>query len=498
MIDFKLIKKILSPESPTFPNSRSAYYDELLPDGLTMGTLYIGKQGSGKTTALARHLVDYFKSFPRRAVFVLDPSGSLTDDILAIILSEPKDIRDRLIKRLVYDELGHPEWVIPLPEFHKAYNTPFERQVQRVAQNFRKLAPELVSATPVMGGIPLREVAPELFRLLTVITNDEIDPTETWQITEAKKLLVWEPWMKQALAKYGSKAPSANFFFKTFYMGLKEDEKARRSYGLRAVLNDIEATEIRARVGYHRPGWTPTEAINKGLMVLINGQRLNQQDMALQYLMTQSYSLIMDEISKRTPHDPNDEPVAFVMDEVYSLLSIPSMAPEISRLSPQYRSRKLQLYIVLQNLSQLSDELRPHIWSLGNIVCFSVFNFADAYELAQQLFPYIPEAIKMPAKTDTQQPLVEPDRGQFLTVANQIKNMQHRECIVRRQISEKKSEKYILWVKQTKEVLINPTDMTVLELKDQLLKERGVRVRDALEEINKRKLTAESPERQHL
>ena len=202
----------------------------------------------------------------------------------------------------------------------------------------------------------------------------------------------------------------------------------------------------------------------------------------------------MNEISKRTPHDPNDEPAALVLDEVYSLLSIPSMAPEISRLSPQYRSRKLQLYIVLQNLSQLSDELRPHIWSLGNIVCFSVFDFDDAYKIAQQLFPYKPETIKLAPKTETQQPVIEPDRGQYLTIANQIRGMRHRECIVRRQISEKKSERYVLWVKQTKEVSINPVDMTLVELKEQLLKERGVRVRDALEAINKRKLgTSQKP-----
>ncbi len=102
----------------------------------------------------------------------------------------------------------------------------------------------------------------------------------------------------------------------------------------------------------------------------------------------------MSEINKRTPGDSNDKPVALVMDEVYSLLSIPGMAEEIGMLSPLYRSRKLELYVVLQALSQLAPELYRQIWSIGNIVCFGISNFDEAYELAQQLFRYEARTIK--------------------------------------------------------------------------------------------------------
>ena len=73
----------------------------------------------------------------------------------------------------------------------------------------------------------------------------------------------------------------------------------------------------------------------------------------------------MQEINKRRPADPNDLPVSLVLDEVYSLLRIPGMADEIASLSPQYRSRKLQLYIVLQELAQVSRELLPHHLEFG-------------------------------------------------------------------------------------------------------------------------------------
>ncbi len=138
-------------------------------------------------------------------------------------------------------------------------------------------------------------------------------------------------------------------------------------------------------MGYYRPGWTAKEAIDKGLLVLVDGARLINREITQHYLFMQVYSLIMAEINKRRPSDPNDKPVSLVMDEVYSLIQIPGMAPEISRLSPQYRSRKLQLYVVLQELSQMALELRPHIWSLGNLVCFALSNFNEAYELSQQV-----------------------------------------------------------------------------------------------------------------
>jgi hypothetical protein len=225
------------------------------------------------------------------------------------------------------------------------------------------------------------------------------------------------------------------------------------------------------------------------MLVIVNGARLINQPNTQHYLFTQVYSLIMSEINKRIPGDPQDQPVALVMDEVYSLLSIPGMAEEIGKLSPLYRSRKLELYIVLQSLSQLAITLREQIWSIGNIVCFAVTNFQEAYEVAQQLFTYNPTTVKMSAKVNTQQPVTETDRGQYLQIANQIQRMKHRECIVRRYMSEKILDKYVLWVPKTKEV--PSTSVHLLDLKEKLLKERGVRVRDALEVINQRKLASE-------
>lgn len=179
------------------------------------------------------------------------------------------------------------------------------------------------------------------------------------------------------------------------------------------------------------------------------------------------------------------------MDEVYSLLSIPGMAEEVGMLSPLYRSRKLELYVVLQSLSQLAATLRQQIWSIGNIISFAISNFNEAYEIAQQLFKYEPVTVKLEPKTEYQQPVIEPDRGQYLEIANWIQRLRHRECIIRSYKSEKLLDKFVLYIPRTRENGTVEIEQTIEEVKEELLRERGVRVRDALDKINNRKLEEE-------
>ena len=484
MMNWSLFQQLLFGDTPPpVTNVVVGQYDDLPAEGLTMGTLIIGRQGTGKTTVLARHLVDYFKRYQNRAIFVLDWSGAISDSILKLILMDPK--KDELLKRIVYDELGHPDWVVPMPEFSEAYGVPFEEQAQRVSSNLAKLAPELVRDAPFLAGLGLREIAPQIFRILSAITNEHGEP---WQVTEAKRLILDPPLTKLATAQFGYKVPEAKWFMERMYLQLKPQERELRSYALLALLGAIEPRSARARVGYYRPGWTPREAIQKGLMVLVNGARLINEKNTQHYLFTQAYSLIMAEINKRQPGNPEDQPVALVMDEVYSLLSIPGMAEEVGMLSPLYRSRKLELYVVLQSLAQLALVLRDQIWSIGNVMCFAMSNFDEAYTVAQQLFQFEPLRAKVPPKVDLQRTFIETDRSQYLTIANWIQRLQHRQCIVRRFWSEQRLDQHVRMVPRTKELPSRQMDDKLDEIKESLLRERGVLVRDALEVINQRKL----------
>lgn len=483
MIKFSDLWKLFAPEEPPFPNARVAESEDIPALGKRLGEVWLGRPGVGKTVALARCMVDHLISHPEEAMVSVDANQNFTDAFMKIVLSLPREVRDSLIKRMIYDELGHPEWVLTLPEFHESYEVPFEKQVQRASQNLEVINPELIAETPVMGGISVKQYGREIFRLICAIKNEY---GGTWQITEAKQLLTDRKLLAWALKNYGGHAGSAKWFLENKYIHLKADEQDKRVMGLISVLDDIEAPEIRPRLGYHRPSYTMPDIVNDGRILLINGHRVNDQERTLAYLIIQVKSLLMNEISKRLPNNPADQPVTLLLDEVPAIVDLAGMAKELSRFSTYFRSRLFQPVIVAQELTQFSKELRPHIWGYANVICFSMLNFDDRVEIAQQLFPYIPNTVKASAKTASSQDIYEPDRGQYLQIANKILSLKHRECIVRRQNSEADPEKHILWVKRTKDAPMNASDKEVQDLKDELLAKYGERVDEVTASINRR------------
>lgn len=477
-MNINLIKSLLFGNDPKFPNMIRGN-DSLPYKSLTMGTVFIGRQGSGKTSTVANHVVCYTITYPDRTVFILDWSGDITNKILNLIQLQRSDIREKLLQRVVYDRIGDPDWVVPLPEFSKEYGDDFEEQVKRVSLNLERLAPELVKGAPFLAGLGLREIAPQAFRLLTSVRN-EYD--ESFQITEVKRILMDGNFRHMCVEKFGHKVPTSKWFFEKVYNEWKDSERDLRTWSILALLGAIEPKVARGRVGYYKPGWTPKESIEKGLIVIIDGSKLINLKDTQYYLFTQAYSLIMAEINKRSPANPNDKPVSLVLDEVYCLLQIPGMAEEIGMISPIYRSRKLQLYVIIQALWQLEKNLREKIWSLGNTVCFSVKDFQEAYEIAQQMFKYEPRTVKQ----IEDRIMAETDRGQFLTEANYIQNLGFRECLIKRYWSEKSQDKYIRHILKTTDFPKGQVDESLESLKERLLKQRAVPLRDALEVVNKR------------
>jgi hypothetical protein len=482
--DMNLITDILFGKLP--PASVRGGCDDLYPKGLTMGSLIIGRPGSGKTSSLARQIVDYFLTHPDEPIFVLDWSGPITDSILTLILQQPEEVCEKAVKRLVYDELGNSEWVIPMPEFSELYGTK-EEQVERVVESLVKANQELMERTPVMGGLAIENAA-HFFRLCAAITNEH---DESWQITEVKKLIVDTGLLRRALNKFGGQVPEAKYFIEKVFLEKNEGDRQLSTYALLSLLGAVEPREVRARFGYYRPGWTPKEAVEKGQMVIVNGEKLINRENAKNYCFTQVFSLILQELKSRSPSDPNLRPLTMVLDETYGLTGIPGVAKQIGELPSQYRSRKLQLFVVLQSLSQLAPPLDEQIWSLGNKTVFAVENKNEAEELAHQLFKYDPRYEKQPARTLGQNKITEPETGQDRLIADWIQNLRFRECLIRRFISERQLDNRVRHIHKTREHPHNPPSEPLYCLKDRLLKERGVRVRDALEIINQREITRE-------
>jgi hypothetical protein len=481
-----LLLEVLFPKKlPYIKNLRESQDDLLHPEGLTMGSVVMGKPGSGKTSWLAKIIVWLLKNFPKWAFFILDPSGSLVNSILSLILQEPLEVRNLLLEKIIFVDLGNKDVVVPLPSFSPLYGTGYEEQAQLLAKCFQQLSPHLSTLTPVMGGVPLHETAPELFRLLCAIQDEQGD---CWQVTEAKKLLIDFGLLRKAVKEFGGKVPEAKWYFEKEFLSedLSKRERELRTYTLRSVFGMIEPRVVRAMLGYPNPGFTPKEAIEKGKLVLISGEKLINQPSSQHFLFAFIFLLIMATINQRIPGDPNDEPVVINADEVYALLRIAGMADEIGTVGPLYRSRKLILIIVIQALWQLEKELREKIWSLGNLVCFAIENHDEAYAIAKQLFYYDPTRIKAAAPSESHHPIYEPDRGAYLEQANWIQSLKHRQFIMRRYISEQMPDPYVRFVERTAENTVRVTKDQIEALKNELLRKYGMSVSEALEVINKR------------
>jgi hypothetical protein len=478
---------LFRPRHPFIPNLRESRNDDLYFESLTRGGLIIGKPGVGKTLWLAMQMLRYALRYPDRPIFSLDASGSLTDEFIKLVYQLPSRQRRLIEDRLVYDHMGDEKWVVPMPFFSHLFGLGFEEQVQRVTQNIRRLSEHLLIQTPVMA-LSITETAPEMFRLLCAIQNET---GACWQITEAKKLLLNYGQLRIACKQFGHKVPEAKWYFEREFLSdqISNHERELRTYVLRSVLGAIEPRAIRARLGCDRPAWTPKEAIEKGLIVLVSGEALINQEQAKAILFTDIFSQTLAQINRRTPHDPNDKHVLLTIDEVPMLIRIPGMAEEIGRISPQYRSRRLQMIVVIQALWQLAENLREQIWSLGNVTCFSVEDFNEAYLVAKQLFHYDPSSIRFPPVHESDQPVVESDRGQYLKHANWLQHLKHRECVMRRYITEGEEDPFVAYIRQTSEKPSKAIDEPLSMIKERLLRRRAIPIEDALKAVNQRKLT---------
>ncbi|MEJ2749357.1 MAG: type IV secretory system conjugative DNA transfer family protein, partial [Anaerolineae bacterium] len=181
------------------------------------------------------------------------------------------------------------------------------------------------------------------------------------------------------------------------------------------------------------------------------------------------------------------EPVLLAIDEVPMLLKIPGIAEDIGRIAPTYRSRKLEMVVIIQALWQLAEDLKEQIWSLGNNIVFGVDDFQECYKIAQQLFSYNPTARKQtnPWQADDH---LEPDRGQYLSAANWIQHLQHRQVIMKRYLSEGQEDPFVRFIPRTAEKPNAPLPKPLPELKQELLAKHAIPVKEALRLINNRKL----------
>ena len=475
------------PNHPAIPNLRAGN-DRPYFESWTRGKIVVGSPGSGKTEKEARDILDYVieneKKYlagddDRNAVFILDASGSIVLAFLRMVHLQPEPMRSRLLERIVLDILGHPEYVVPFPFIHPDYGTNEEEQTSRIQGIYETLYSEIMIRTPIMA-LAIREMLPQFLRLLSVIKDQNGDPA---QIGKIKELIADKQQLRRMVRRYGQLVPSAGWYFNRDYFPLSKREKELRSHALRAALSNVGSRFTMPRVNYPNPAWTPKEADTKGLIVLVSGEHVINQEAAQAVLFTDVFTQILAHVNRRIPHDPRNKPLLLIIDEVPMLLQIKGMARQIFKVSPQYRSRKVQIIVMIQALWQIEKDIREQIWSLGNVTCYRVDDFDEAYKIAQQLFRYDPLKTKLPAAHESGQPILETDRGAFLEAANWIQHLDHRECVMKKYISESTEEKFVSYVKKTRDNPFGISDRELQNLKEDLLKRRAIPIKEALRVI---------------
>jgi hypothetical protein len=466
--------------------------------GLVMSSVFVGRQGSGKTFALAMELLEQIKAHPEQPFFIFDWSGGLINTLFRLILSDPK--RDEIMPRLVYDAMGGrtingQPYVMPMPEFSEEYDPEkswlerVEDQVDRVERVFEELNPDLVQRNPTLGRRPIKSLLPNLLLLANAVTDEH---GNTWQITEATKLLNKEV-RSSALKLFGGRVGKAHEYFTDHFKG---DEKFDKELGdaLVDVLDILKSKRIRARVGYPFPGWSPREALRNNLIVACDGSGLTNNHMQKDYAYLQLFHMVLDEINKRTPSISGYHPINWVMDEVYTFTETPSVSRILAHLPSEYRSRKLQLFLVIQSLKQLAGEengkkgLEDVFFSFGNMVVFSLLDIEDCFTVVKNLIPFDPQLVKVAARREGQHDIMENRDEQEAIRAYQLQHLAQRECYVRRFVNEARMDR-VIHIARTRDVRLSATHEDVESLKDRLMWMRGVPVQEAEKLINERKIS---------
>jgi hypothetical protein len=465
--------------------------------GLTLATAIVGRQGIGKTYALAVEIIELMLAHPEQAFVIFDWSGGLIFILMLLILSDPK--KWVLLPRLVYDPLAGRKingqtYIVPMSVFSEKHDPEKQRleraedQADRVRRVFEALNEDLIKRNPTMGGRPIKALLPNLLLLANAVEDKN---GGNWQITEVLRLLNPDV-RKQALTNFGYKVKKAvDYFTNTFTGKTKLDKDMANTLG--DILDVLRSQRVRARVGSGHAGYTFSEGIPKGQIFFIDGSDLPSNSGEKDFLFLQLLFLFLDELNKRPASRSGYHPVNLIIDEVYTFHEIPSVSSLLAHLPSEYRSRKLQFFLVLQSLKQLAGEkdgkkgLRDVFFSFGNLILFSLFDIEDCFTMVENLFPFDSQMVKVPARHDGQHDIMQNRDEQTAVKAYELQHFSKRECYVRSFIDEDRMDK-IIHVGRTREVRITATEEDVERLKDKLTLERGVLLSKAEKMIGAREM----------
>ena len=121
-----------------------------IPDAARgMQTMLAGPRGVGKSMLLGlMAFTDFLRRIP--TVFI-DPHGAGISHFLGRVVElaaeMPHDDQYEIFERIVYIDMGSPDYIIPFPLYYNTGQDSLQRQAMRLPQVFLRLDPHLYTAS---------------------------------------------------------------------------------------------------------------------------------------------------------------------------------------------------------------------------------------------------------------------------------------------------------------------------------------------------------------
>lgn len=371
----------------------SADFQYLTASALKQGVHLVAGPGAGKSRMLGR-LFAWTALLQKQSLVVIDPTGTVVDNLFDKIVRLPLQVQHILWQRLKYIDAGAEEDPVPTPLYYRQSksDTLFEI-ANRFPMVLKKQDADLQSA-PILGWNSLYEcaiyagqIAAALDRQLDFVV-DLVDHPGAYKTQ-----------LREALAKYPELQPAVTYFRELMDpSSAKLREKRTGSFKNKLLPFLADPTMFATFAGTRkRLNWK--QAMRKRQAVLLDLRNERDPDRR-QFKMIWYLKTFTDYIKYRGMAGRGNE-VMLIIDEISDMLGQRTrdgqsiLAEDIEELVTRLgRNLGVNVIVAHQNLSQLDDRMQNVLMQMGTQIIGKLSHPDDLVRVARQFLSYDPYWIK--------------------------------------------------------------------------------------------------------
>lgn len=366
----------------------------------------IGRTGQGKSKVLETIIYQHIAN--GMGCGVIDPHGTLVDDLLRQLLTRRVLDNPAIRSRIIYVDPTRTDYIVPF-NILATQDEPY-KVVASVLEAFRR-----TFAT-------IRDAAPHFDNLITHALLVLIKCQQT--LMDLTRLLVDQAWREQRLAQAGD--PNLTSFFHDRY-----DRWGREAPMMReSTLNKVTAMSINpyldVMLGQLENRLDMKALMDEGKIFLLNLGALDPETNRL------LGSLVMTSLELAMFRREQTSLWPLTIDEFPSYMASESSITTLTHILSQARKFGLGLCVAHQTLSQLTPKMLGALGNTDTRMIFSVDRH-DAEFFAKAIGRVDTEAIKREPKTERQHEVFSPLPEQWEVWTDRLRFQPKRRMIVSRQ-----------------------------------------------------------------